>query len=578
MHGLQTALEIRRALALAAGLACAGIITTARGQTTYNGNFNYQDWGGSTHSLADDKGTVYDQNMELGTFTTNAFGAFSVSTDDMNVDGNGNLDFYSIANVSTYGGTAYASPADMAANNPYSIQTPMTPVALNGTGSNTFAIDNTVPGRLFGALQYIDFMDSYYSNPATYDLNLPSISIIYNSGNVGSNMDQAAGIMNLGYTDWGSIDTILHEYGHYVAWQAGMQAAPLGNTHGFNIDNISKANGGFGYGALVGSDLAYQEGIATYLEQVAISDGNLAAAIPGLPADASNYAYDAYNPTTRLVVNPATDTYISASINSLTYTYGTTVPDPDDASGGTKLNPTTIQTRGYGEGDELSVMRALWDFENNTNVEAYARAGQSDQSNYGALKIFGFMSNPVSNKGSFYGFWQTLDSDLATTPADMQYVGLPKTAPTAQGVALLGSTLEQNDIASVPVTTGLVAANMPVIKWNEENNGNSKYFEVLIYSQNWSNLIYQSGQVNDPTAGQNNPVQYATTAVLQNNTFYNYVILSDPSIASNADLGNIYNWYWSGSAQIYVPEPTSLGALGIGSLLLMGRKRRAVAG
>ena len=93
---------------------------------------------------------------------------------------------------------------------------------------------------------------------------------------------------------------------------------------------------------------------------------------------------------------------------------------------------------------------SLWDFENNTNVEAYARAGQSDQSNFGALKIFNLMKNVANNKGSFYGFWKTIDSDLASTPADMADVGLPATAPTAQGVALLGSTLEQNDISSVP--------------------------------------------------------------------------------------------------------------------------------
>ena len=48
---------------------------------------------------------------------------------------------------------------------------------------------------------------------------------------------------------------------------------------------------GNNYGATHGSNLAYQEGIATYLEQVAIADGDLPREIPGLPADSADSAY-----------------------------------------------------------------------------------------------------------------------------------------------------------------------------------------------------------------------------------------------------------------------------------------------
>ncbi len=114
-----------------------------------------------------------------------------------------------------------------------------------------------------------------------------------------------------------------------------------------------------------------------------------------------------------------------------------------------------------------------------------------------------------------------------------------------------------------------------MITWTEENNGNSQFYKILIYSQNWSTLVYQSNSIMDATAAQGDSFTLTTAAALQNNTFYNYVVLSDPATATGADLtASNYNWYWSGSAQIYVPEPTSIGVLGIGSLILMGRKRR----
>ena len=585
MPSANYAFRRNRVLALAAGLACAGVMTcgsSAHGQstTTLNASYTWQDWGGVTnHTLINNAVNFFDTNTstQLGgpNPPTDNSGQVQLITNDQFDDANGNLDIYSVLPATTFAGSAYPSAAAIAANQPYSVQSPSTAVTLYGTGSSSFAINNNSDAsKMFEVLQLIDYMDNYYSDVGTYDLTLPAINILYNNTIVGSSMGPTT--MNLGYTDWGNIDVILHEYGHYVAAQAGLQAAPLGLSHTFNTDNISGRNMGQNYGALNGSNLAYQEGIATYLEQVAIADGNLATVIPGLPADSADSAYTAFNPQNGVSVNPATDFLFSVNINNLNISTSEPVLDPDDDEAVPNRAVTNFTSRGFGEGDEMSVMRSLWDFENNTNVEAYARAGQSDQSNFGALKIFNLMQNVANNKGSFYGFWRTLDSDLASTPADMADVGLPATAPTAQGVALLGSTLEQNDISSVPVTIGKVAQNNPVITFTEENNGDSQFYKILIYSQNWSTLVYQSNQFQDASAAQGRNIIFTTNAALQDNTFYNYVVLNDPSLSTDADLMNNYNWYWSGSAQIYVPEPTSLAALGIGSLMLMTRKRRNV--
>ena len=40
---------------------------------------------------------------------------------------------------------------------------------------------------------------------------------------------------------------------------------------------------------------------------------------------------------------------------------------------GAHAGQSAAAPRGAGEGDEMSVMRTLWDFENNANVENYAR-------------------------------------------------------------------------------------------------------------------------------------------------------------------------------------------------------------
>jgi hypothetical protein len=572
-----------RFVAAAVTLACApvlwqGSVARAVSDTTLNATFTWEDWGGvNNHPLVNNLINFYDANTSSQLAgpnpPTDSSGEYQLITNDQ-FETNGTVDIYAVLPASTFAGTAYPNAAAQAANQPFTVQTPTVPVSLYGTGNLNYAINNnTDASKMFEVLQLVNYMNEYYTDVSSYDLALAPINILYNNTIAGSSM--GPNTMNLGYNDWGNIDVILHEYGHYVAAQANLQAAPLGLAHGFGQDNISAANGGRNYGAANGSNLAYQEAIATYLEQVTISDGNLNARIPNLPGDAFNSAYDAYNPQNGVSVNPPTDLLFSVNINSLNVTTTEQVLDPDDDEAVPQRAPTSFNSRGFGEGDEMSVMRSLWDFENNTNVEAYARAGQSDKSNFGAEKIFNLMKNVAANKGSFYGFWKTIDSDLATTPADMVLVGLSPTAPTAQGVALLGSTLEQNDIASVPVTTGLVAANQPKITWTEENNGNSQFFKVLIYSQDWKTLVYQSNAIQDMTAAQGANIQLTTNAVLQDNTFYNYVILSDPSLSTQADLNaSNYNWYWSGSAQIYVPEPTSIAGLGLASMFLLGRKRR----
>ena len=74
---------------------------------------------------------------------------------------------------------------------------------------------------------------------------------------------------------------------------------------------------------LPGSKVAWQEGIATYLEQVALTEGNLAGKIPGMPADATNMSYDSFQPALNVqVINPTTDFSWSVAINNLNVQVG----------------------------------------------------------------------------------------------------------------------------------------------------------------------------------------------------------------------------------------------------------------
>jgi hypothetical protein len=582
----------KRCSAAVCGAVVAACASTGWAQTTINFGFLWTDYGGAnTHVLKTTNADVIDAQARTvvpfaGPTATDANGAVQFVTNYGNVDPAGNIETQAQLVATVPGvGSAFANAATAT---PFTITLPqvfLVPQNQTSTFNNVSfdnGTDNPDGAKMFEALQFVKFMHDYYANAATFNATLPVIRINYNSGNTGSSMGN--NIMTLGYQDWGNIDVIMHEYGHHVAQNNGLMAAGLGLAHTFNSDCIgglynANAMQGIGNkGALNGSRLAWQEGIATYLGLVAVSDGNLNGAIPNLPADSRNSAYDSYAPPAAANVVTAANLSFSVAINSLALQVGPFVaPNPDgDGGAGAAGNPPFF-SRGGGEGDEMSVMRTLWDFENNTDVEAYARGGQADASHFGAQKIFSLMKAvSATTKGTFYGFWQTINADVRTA-ADKPLVNLAAADPDAKAVALLGSTLEQNDIASTPLTMGDQPTDKPTIDWTENNADNSSKFELLIYSLDFSTLVFQSPQINDQNPGVLNGMgSYTLTDALAPGD-YEYVILNSPATATAADLNSIYNWYWSGDAELsIVPEPATFGLMA-GAVAVMVLKRRRSA-
>lgn len=575
---MMTKLSARRWVLSVIALAAAG--RWALADTTVNFGFQWQDYGGTAHPLQAANVSFYDflnggtgGAPFAGPLTTDGIGRLQLVTPYANVDGANNLEIQPgiIATIngvgSAYLNNASATPYIFfpAGNSGVYLAT----INATTTYNNISFVNNTDASKMLEALQIVRFMKNYYADPATYNAALPAIRLNYSNANGGSSM--GSGTMTLGYRDWGDIDVILHEYGHHVAEFNSLEGSLLGSGHAMNKDNIGATAGGNNYGALNGSKLAWQEGIATYLEQVAIIDGNLSAAIPGLPADAGNMAYDQFTPPVGAsLINQTTDFSWSVAINNLNVQVGAlVVPDPEGNFGDPTPGNPPFASRGKGEGDEMSVMRTLWDFQNNAHVENYARAGQTDYSNYGGKRIFNLAKGTAgANKGTFYAFWQAITTDVRTATGK-PLVALAAADPDAKAVMRLGMTLEQNGISAIPLTFGAQASDKPTITWSEQNNLNSTKFEVLIYSLDWTQLIQTSPQI---AAGVD---AWTLTTPLATGG-YEYVVLNSPALATAGELtGSIYNWYWSGDAVIAVPEPGSLLMLTLGAACLVRRRRRS---
>ncbi len=104
---------------------------------------------------------------------------------------------------------------------------------------------------------------------------------------------------------------------------------------------------------------------------MAVKDGNLNALIPGLPAKDVNSDYDTFNTPGNAATQNDTDNVVfrvSAETNGI---------QTGAAAGGPK-----------GEGDEMSVLRVLWDVYD-SNADAYGVG--SDRANWGATATLGLM-------------------------------------------------------------------------------------------------------------------------------------------------------------------------------------------
>jgi len=563
-----------RATCLAA-LMFTVVTTESSAQTTVTVDYRWIDRAGANaHPLRNVNIEFFEDDgifgtEAMGTFTTDSNGIVTAASnvtdlldDTLEVFNLARLEITNVASVRSSHAAADPLKLRVPTGNGFFLATEGAGAPPNAFGPVSFAnTNNTIRG--LSVLQLVDHMHDYFSG-APFNATLPPITIVFQNNTDAASM--GGNRMNLGDRAWHDSDVVFHEYGHHVQEHNNLTGPSLGLAHAFGQDNIGALNGGNNYGSLNGSRLAWQEAGATFLGMLAVHDGNLNGGIPNLPAADRDLNYHDFtrNDNGAFVNNTDLRFSVNVETRSVTVNNGMTV-----RQGG--MN-STVNFTGAGEGDELSVVRAMWDFHDNT-AENYAN--QRDFTAFSAKEMFDLM---VGNE-TFRDHW--LDVGAAAR-ANEAHVGLAAGAPDAEVMARLGATLEEYNIASTPLSSGIFKTRMPLFRWMEQNNDNSIFHRLLIYSDDWTQLIFDSMRLAAATVGD-----VAGALDLLSFTLpmadrldlgrYNYVVLNDPVLTSVADLdAGRFNWYWSGSRSFtVVPEPSSvvLVTLGLGGVLWAARRR-----
>ncbi len=269
----------------------------------FNFTLQWTDRVGNTHALPNTWADFWEADPitaddPMGTFYTSGTGTLNLVTgaDDFPTP---TLEIYSFLrpdmNMVGLVRTDYAGFGVV-----YSERAPATGewnLPVGGALNQTHTVNNTtLAGTAMGFLNFLNFGKSYFSGlgMTTPVLNIRYAAPLagggspYNDGGT-ANWSYAGGTnMTIGYGQWGSSDTILHEYGHIIAGNNALDVpAGDGLRHCYGRDNISLrpcGGGNTGYGALTGARLAWQEGIATYLGLSAVKDGDLNTFLTSSPA------------------------------------------------------------------------------------------------------------------------------------------------------------------------------------------------------------------------------------------------------------------------------------------------------
>lgn len=440
------------------------------------------------------------------------------------------------------------------------------PIAPTGVANDT--------GKAFQISQPIVFARHYFLNlmgGGGMNVNLAPVQVRFDSlphFDLNTGLDRnampyylpGARTINIDPGSWFDWDVILHEYGHHLMSQNGF-ASHVGGRHNFGIDNIKGGGGLPGRGVERGSKIAWSEGVATKLALMALDLGDVNSYFGGglMAADRDRFYDDTNNP---------------------------------DGTGGFWIDiegrgiSTGNTTRGAGEGDELSVMRAVWDFRDGAlgQNESFG-GGRADRLYLGAPNTWRhvFKANDqgagLGGAETFRDAWINLTSMLGAD-GGMARAGLPADTPLAQAISWAGETLVEYAIAHIPVLSGEVNDRTPTFTWTNQNNGNSDWYRVLVYSEDFSTLIFDSLTKREISESYRLPNANA----LALNSTYQWVVLNSPAwregtpLEGPANTGDIYRWYWSQANTITIrplmPGPGTM-ALGFLALPLAGRRRRS---
>ena len=292
--------------------------------------------------------------------------------------------------------------------------------------------------------------------------------------------------MSIRYTAFDEWDVVQHEYGHVVGHNNDFHANPVSESHTFGQDNIGSL------GAAKGTRIAWDEGVATYMSLSVQKSGDLNGVFGNLPA---GYGDEFYNTGG-----------------------GNTAVSIEDASGSIG--------QAAGEGDELSVMRIMWDLYDDDN-ESYG-GGRADRFALGDATVFNLM------KGNYtlHALWKDAVAQHATT---------------YERRAELGEIFQEYNVSAIPSGpadgTNFDATQVE-FSFEEQNSNHSDQFRIVVFNHSFQYIVEES-PILDSTM-----TQWVSDTKFLASQFY-WVVLNESVADAGAD-DPLTDFYWSGANGFFI--------------------------
>jgi hypothetical protein len=519
---------LTRRLALVAPPLVTGLLASSAWAFTYTvtGTINYKDSAGNLHPARD-----------VAVKLLNSDGSSTDATGNTDLSGNYTMSFSSLSpfgftenlDVVAKNDGGYVSP-DATPDNVFQVYPQPFSVA---TGTNTINVNmqNTNPDTQYFASPTFSVLDAIETGwqyatdvrgaspnilPTLFPQNPKDTSFF-------SPTDVNIHVLLKDRWDW---DVILHEYGHYLQFTDKIADNPGGN-HSFGVSNIPAR------GKDAGARLAWGEGQATYI---------------GLAAQAVNTAA---NKTPLTTPNVGDSHY----------------QDTEDATLDVDMGISS-RTAAQGEGDELAVGRILWQVAtgprvNRGHVNTYAdfiaaAAAQAGGTLQNLSQYNNYYLNNVATTDRKRADFGSVFQDNGVSPLPLSISHDTSTDPTIK-------TIVHDDVA--PVISMFEAP--PTFFWDKGNNGANDTFHLII----WDSSAL-TNRVIDNFLIPGNVDSYTLTAaqwsLVDATTGWKYFDITggDSSAPSSGP-------YWSDAFafEVVVPEPASIGVLGVGGLMLLRRRR-----
>ncbi len=479
--------------ALFTGMLIAGIASAE--MVTMNATFRFTDTDDVLHPAQGIRVEFWDNDGSwasfseivddlLGAVQTDSNGVASLTVENVDPDESGTIDlFFRVATISDAAKVRKLTFAD-----PYTLWYQKAGEDIIGpifdtemtVGNPTNASETT---RAVHVHQAIQFMHDYATD--VLGATVP-VELLVRYDDQLSKSGASIGSMRVrgsAYDEW---DVIQHEYGHVIGLNNDFHANPISQNHSFGNDNIGTL------GPANGTRIAWDEGVATYLGLSSQKSGDLNGVFGNMPA---GYGDEFYN---------AGGGNLAVSI--------------EDASGSVG--------EAAGEGDELSVMRIMWDLYYNDN-ESYG-GGHGDRFALGDTAVFELM------KGNYtlHALWKD---------------AVAQQAPTFRRRAELGEIFQEYNVSAIP-SGPADGANFDATKvqfsFQEQNSDHSDQFRIVVFNHSFEYIV-EASPILDSTMTQ----WMSETKFIAGQ--FHWVVLND-SVVDAGGGDPLTDFYWSGGRGFFI--------------------------